>query len=52
MQRVFKFQVFLGKNPKLPNVMKYKLLTLSGVTIIESVAAHINAIYSSRKSIQ
>ena len=38
------YQLVFGKNPTLPNMMKYKLLALNGVTISESVADHINAI--------
>ena len=44
------YQLVFGKNPHLPNIMTDKLPALSGVTTSESVAAHIQGLYSGRKA--
>ena len=44
------YQLVFGKDPHLPNIMTDKLPALSGVTTSESVAAHIQALYSGRKA--
>ena len=44
------FQLVFGKNPKLPNIMTDKLLTLRGTPTNTSVVKHINALNAGRKA--
>ena len=44
------YQLVFGKDPHLPNILTDKLPALSGVTTSESVAAHIQGLYSGRKA--
>ena len=44
------YTLVFGKNPTMPGVMQDKLPALCGVTTSESVATHIQALYSSRRA--
>ena len=44
------YQIVLGKNPNLPNVMTDNLPALEGVTISESIAKPLNALHSAKKA--
>ena len=44
------YQLVLGKNPNLPNIMTEKLPALQGITTSEILKNHLDAMYSARKA--
>ena len=44
------YQLVLGKNPNLPNIMTEKLPAWQGVTTSEILKEHLDAMYSARKA--
>ena len=44
------YQIVFGKDPNLPYVMTDNLPALVGVTTIEAIAKHLNALHSARKA--
>ena len=45
------FQLVLGKNPNLPNIMTEKLPALQGVTSSEILKTHLDALFSARRAL-
>ena len=46
----YMYQLVLGKNPNLPNIMTRKLSALQGVTTSEILKHHLDAMHSTRKA--
>lgn len=44
------YQLVLGKNPNLPNIMTEKLPALQGVTSSEILKTHLDALYAARRA--
>ena len=44
------YQLVLGKNPNLPNIMSEKLPALQGTTSSEILKTHLDALFSARKA--
>ena len=44
------YQLVLGKNPNLPNIMTEKLPALQGVTSSEILKTHLDALFSARRA--
>ena len=44
------FQIVLGANPNLPNIMTDKLPAMEGLTSSEILAKHLNALHSARQA--
>ena len=43
------YQLVLGKNPNLPNIMSEKLPAVQGTTSSEILKTHLDALFSARK---